>query len=441
MQFSAIFSIQNIILYLFLIIFIWLFLSRKNYSGIERRYFIWAFLFRAFSTPLYILYHEYIQKTGDTFQYYVDSTFLADMFYSTPSRYFKLLFNNIEPYQFPDINENLHFILFQKDSAIVCKIGSLTGIMLNNSFLNMSLLFSVFAFAGCWKLFLIYKKLYPHLIKPLGLAILFIPSVVFWGTSLTKDSLCIGGLGFLVYSLFQLFIFREKKVINLIIIVLCFILFINVKLYILLAVLPALLFSFILKFIQGVQNKFLRISIGPIMILSFFLLVFWGLDLLGSIFINYSFQQIPEMLIRNYKYLAIEGGASSTYDLGTIQPTLQSILPKFPSAVNVTLFRPYIWEIKNPAMAIAALESVITLFITIFVFFRVGIFKCIKLIFKYPGLLFSVIYCIIFAFAIGISSGNFGTLIRYKIPLVPFYFSALVILYSYRRKKEINLVQ
>ena len=39
------------------------------------------------------------------------------------------------------------------------------------------------------------------------------------------------------------------------------------------------------------------------------------------------------------------------------------------------------------------------------------------------------IFTIIFAFAIGISTGNFGSLSRYKIPCVPFFASLLLILY------------
>jgi hypothetical protein len=41
---------------------------------------------------------------------------------------------------------------------------------------------------------------------------------------------------------------------------------------------------------------------------------------------------------------------------------------------------------------------------------------------------FSLIFSLIFAFAVGASSGNFGALSRYKIPCLPFYGAVLAIL-------------
>jgi hypothetical protein len=35
------------------------------------------------------------------------------------------------------------------------------------------------------------------------------------------------------------------------------------------------------------------------------------------------------------------------------------------------------------------------------------------------------------------TSGNFGTLVRYKIPMIPFYISALMIMLESNRKKSV----
>ena len=40
------------------------------------------------------------------------------------------------------------------------------------------------------------------------------------------------------------------------------------------------------------------------------------------------------------------------------------------------------------------------------------------------------VFSLIFAISVGISSGNFGTLVRYKIPLMPFYLAGLYIMQS-----------
>jgi hypothetical protein len=42
---------------------------------------------------------------------------------------------------------------------------------------------------------------------------------------------------------------------------------------------------------------------------------------------------------------------------------------------------------------------------------------------------------VFFAFSVGLTTSNFGALVRYKIPAVPFYLSAILILYQ-RSKQE-----
>jgi hypothetical protein len=128
--------------------------------------------------------------------------------------------------------------------------------------------------------------------------------------------------------------------------------------------------------------------------------------------------------------------------LGELDGTIESLIWLAPAAINVTMFRPYLWEVKNPLMVIAAIESLFTLLFTLYVLFKVR-----QRIFKYvqtPEVVFGLIFSIAFAFGVGISTYNFGSLARYKIPFFPFYFSMLsIILYQFNLEKseEIELMQ
>jgi hypothetical protein len=42
-----------------------------------------------------------------------------------------------------------------------------------------------------------------------------------------------------------------------------------------------------------------------------------------------------------------------------------------------------------------------------------------------------MVFVLILAFGVGTNSGNFGTLVRYKIPLIPFFLSSLFIMRYY----------
>jgi hypothetical protein len=156
---------------------------------------------------------------------------------------------------------------------------------------------------------------------------------------------------------------------------------------------------------------------------------------------KYSLKNIAttSQVTRNY-INSVSGDEGSGYDLGDFDPSLTGMLKKFPAAVNVTLFRPYLWEAKKPIVLINALEAFMFLVITLKVIISVGPLKTWKTIAKDPTIQFCLIFTIVFGFAVGISSFNFGTLSRYRIPCLPFYALALVLIYYKNKPVEFNIL-
>lgn len=132
--------------------------------------------------------------------------------------------------------------------------------------------------------------------------------------------------------------------------------------------------------------------------------------------------------------------AGSGYSLGVLDDSFSSILKLAPAAVNVSLFRPYIWEVRNPLMLLSALESLGLLILTGYVLIRrrMLFFKA----FSDSNVLFCMAFSITFAFAVGVSTFNFGTLTRYKIPLLPFYLLGLIfILYYEKSDRKVEVLE
>jgi hypothetical protein len=127
-------------------------------------------------------------------------------------------------------------------------------------------------------------------------------------------------------------------------------------------------------------------------------------------------------------------GAGSHYSLGELDGTLEGMLQKAPQAINVSLFRPYLWEVNNALMLLSAFESLFIIGFTIYVLGSRR-FALIKHSFK-PITFFCLIFSLTFAFAVGVSTYNFGTLVRYKIPLIPFYLAAIVLLDYYSKSNK-----
>ena len=79
-------------------------------------------------------------------------------------------------------------------------------------------------------------------------------------------------------------------------------------------------------------------------------------------------------------------------------------------------------------MVFSATENFILIIFTLFTLLRVSPFSVLRTLLKEPFLLYCLIFSILFAFGVGIAGTNFGAMVRYKTPLLPFFFSMIYIL-------------
>jgi hypothetical protein len=289
-------------------------------------------------------------------------------------------------------------------------------------------------------MFKTFVSIYPNLHKPLAVAFLFIPSTVVWGSAMFKDTICMFGLGWLTYTTFRIFVNGDFSTRNLLLMALSFYLIALVKVYILVAFVPALCIWLLVTYSRKIRSSSMRWFVNILTITS----CVSGLIFLSQSFASslgrYSLENLANTAKSTQGYInyvsEIEGG--SAYDLGEYDPTLMGMISKFPQAVTVTLFRPFLWEAKKPIMLLSAFESFAFLALFLYVLFGKGIKVLIKQTAKDPNMLFFLIYSLIFAFAVGISTGNFGSLSRYKIPCMPFFAAFLLILFFKNRKTKIK---
>ncbi len=280
-------------------------------------------------------------------------------------------------------------------------------------------------------LFLTFYKIKPHLNKVIAIATLFIPSVIFWGSGLLKDTLTISCLGIATYFIFKMVIDRKFSFLTLVLLVMSLYGLYGIKIYILLIFLPAIiLWVFVFNF-ERIQSKVIRILIAPFV---FTLALGSGYyATMNAVEDNskYAFDTLAKTAqVTAYDIRFWTGrDAGSGYTLGELDGTLTSMIRLSPQAINVSLFRPYLWEVKNPLMLLAALESLFLFVFTVYVVIRSS--GNLLQAFKNPTIIFCLVFSLVFAFAVGVSTFNFGTLMRYKIPLMPFYLLALLFLIDY----------
>jgi hypothetical protein len=420
-------------LYLFVIYFTALVFLQYIKDPVPKKYFLIALSLKfvgAISVGL--VYQFYYKINGDTFSYFsLGSRHIWDAFMESPRLALRLLWDDGN-----DLNaETLKYaarIYYYGDPAsyFIVRVSGLFGLLSFHTYSVISLFFAIFSFTGMWKMYMTFYKLYPHLHKQLALAVFFVPSVFFWGSGILKDSITIGALGWTFYAFYNLFFIKKNMVKNLLILAVSIYIIKVVKIYIILCFTPAVCVWMFIELSNRIKSRNTRLFLQPV-----FLFFAIGMGLMGAYKISednqlYNLENITNTAQITAEWLSyvskMEQG--SGYDLGEFDPSLTGMLKKAPLAIWVTLFRPYLWEAKNLVMLMSAIESFIVLFLTFTTIRKVGFLKCIAITRENPIVLFALIFSFTFAFSIGIATYNFGTLVRYKIPILPFYLSAMFII-------------
>ena len=314
-----------------------------------------------------------------------------------------------------------------------------------DSFWTCTLLFAALSFLGQWLLFLSFFRLFPKLHKLLAIATLFIPGVAFWSSGIMKDSLCMLFIGVIVYAVQNIFLLNRKKGLSIFLLVIGFYMIINLKAYIALALLIAIALYALLTLRSSIKNASTRILVMPFAAIFIFGAALFTMNRIGESLERYSLENLAETAQTYQTYHARTSTAGrgsevrtgSGYNLGQIDfSSPLSLAAKVPAAINVTFFRPYVWEVKNPVMLLSALESLAILLFTIKVIRRTGASRFFYHLVNNKEVLFCISFALIFGFAVGFTTYNFGSLVRYKAPCIPFYLIAIVLINDLPVKKK-----
>jgi hypothetical protein len=314
----------------------------------------------------------------------------------------------------------------------VAAIGSLIGF---NTYSVTALLFAVLSFTGMWAMYMTFAKVRPQVYKELAIAVFFLPSVFFWGSGLLKDSLCLGALGWLFYAFYRGAIEKKNIIRCLIIGVLAAKVITSMKVYILLAFVPPAALWVFNENTERIRSAAVRWVVRPIFIAAGLAVATYAMSAVAATDARFNIDKIgaQSKITADYLQEVSQRENGSGYNIGVQDGTLIGMLKLAPKAIVVSLFRPFLWESRNPTMALSAMEASYFIFLTLRIFYRVGILKTVRAIAGLPVVTLCFVFSLIFAISVGISSGNFGTLVRYKIPLMPFYLAGLYILQSMTR--------
>ena len=489
------------------LIFCWI-IYRSDFfvsSGINIWIRILIFLLKI-STGVFVIFvytHHYSnEKTSDVLHYYKDGEIIANTLQNNPADFIKLMsgigcdteyfytnyFSKMSKWQ------KYHESLFFNDCHTIIRFNAIIQIIsfkVLHAGTVMACFLSYFGLTALYKAFVRFVPEKKTLLIP---AIFLGPSVLFWCSSLFKESLLIFGFGLLINSLFCILFEKKSNWKIFLMLVIGLFISITVKIYILLLFLPPL-FTFVLISKSTIGQKF-------VVYLSVNLLSFVVALLFSNLILNRNF--VKEIIRHQHDFINIaQGGvylykdsvairlsyldrhriiptnkkdtvrilhgssyqkwnnvtesdtvtilnstdtseywnaasiepARSSYFMPHLKYSFSSFVFYTPQALSNVLLRPFIWEAENLYQTLCSIENLIYVMVFILCLIFSDYKKGNKNVFW-----LGVFFCLNLFLIIGFTTPVAGALVRYKVPAIPFFLLSAISIIDVDKAKKIPVL-
>ncbi len=405
------------------------------------KYFIPALAFKLIGCLALCAVYTFYYSGGDVTNYFIAARTYLNAFLNLDFEMFWEMVN----YKSNNISlcnyyyKGYGVIEFSSDDyyALFTTVISIPFVLLGaKSFFCASVLLATVSLLGLWKLYEVFVEEMPQLKKEMAYAAFFIPSVFFWGSGMLKDTYTISAVGFFTYGFYNFFIKKRRKIKFLLYLFCSAYIMLSIKPYVLFALLPGSLIWLNFSRLNKIRSTLLRSVAIPLLLTATALIIMGIFQSLGSVLGEYSLDRIllkaaktQQDLIRGEQY------GSNFHNIGEFEPTLAGISSKILPALEQALLRPYLWDSRNVVMLLSGIENFIILIIIIIVLVKSKFFGVFRLIFSEAILTFMFVFALFFAFSVGLTTANYGALVRLKIPCIPFFVGVLFYCYNHYTAK------
>ncbi len=408
---------------LFLAFFCWLILRLPFFRDehIPRKAFVGAFLLKVLAGFfLWAIYSFYYPMEGhsDAFNYFDEAMILHEALYEDPDAYAAILFGVgtqdpdaqkyiqrtnhwVKPYNYGVMNDNRTIIR----ANMLCRLLSFGYYHVHTA------IFCFCSFLGMMALYKSFVRFVPKKRYGAYFAVFLIPSLVFWGSGVLKEGVLLFGLGFFVHHWVRLI--EERSWWGLPWALLFSVLLITIKTYVLLALIPGLISYGIARSFRG-RHTLTSFLVGH-GVLGFGAL---SLPLLG---VPYNISGMLQLKQKDFYNVAEMHDAGSVIHAPSFDNTME-LLASIPHALWNALFRPHLFEMEKFLYFPPAIENA---------FFLLCLVPVV-LYWKRPSrgvrpfYAWAISFILILGTVIGLVTPVLGAIIRYQIPLLPFYIFVII---------------
>ncbi len=431
LTFFTIIDIAVLLIWLVLILGFGLYKVSKNSGKDYYKDYLKHLFYKIGFAIVFSLYYIFYVKGGDSIAFWDMAGCMNKLFTKSPDLFLNNLYYDYNAPEFInsyDVSTGLppRWIMTEKESFFVGKIVSLFSIITANSYLTISVIFATITANVTWRFYELVLKIFPDSNRWVTYAVLFIPSLSFWCTGISKDTLVVISIFSIVTHVFGLLTGNQKsKIISY-----CLIAFhIWIMFHLRSVVLISLMLPIFIAISSRISNRFrefamfrrfVQLLIGLVSIGGFFV----GIQSYGDEVSVEKYIKEAEVQTKDFNENKLYTGKKYSIEVTDYSPV--GLIKVFPQAIMAGLFRPYIWEALSVSLILNGIESTILIYF-VFKFFTNNRKRRIKMIRENEFLLFSFFFILIFGFITGFSSIIFGVLVRLRAPLLPFLALLLVI--------------
>lgn len=392
------------------------------------RYFAWNVFYKLFFGLIFSLVYLLYYNGGDTTAYFEGSIALNNLFSKSPELYIKhMTSESTIPDFFVDFDTRTTFppgwIYSEKEAFIICKIMSIFTFFCLKSYLAMTFIMSTIVSYASWKLFSLLREYKFTSEKILVIGVLFLPSVNFWCSGISKDSWVLIGVMMLIYHALKIISPQFKAtLLNWIMLLVSAFIIYKIRSFVLYAALFSLAFSLTTRLSNKFGKNDLKIVLLRLILIGTAVFaIFSSIEITDEEEFLESNSFLKEAAVVQHDFATNDTYGSNRYSLGELNFTPMGLAKVAPLAIVIGIYSPFLWEALSSTLIFNGIESTVFLYFT-FVFFRRRARKRIRVIRRNEVLMFALFFVILIAFVTGLASGLFGVLVRLRAILLPFFF-------------------
>lgn len=387
--------------------------AARGMPATERSIVGWAGVLHVLGAPANIGYHAYFYGGGDMFHYQrtgaLLTIYMQDDLGSRLPEVVRLL---------AQLENQVPFEVIGAGTATgsMAALAGLMGLFGLGSLIEIGVVFSMLACAG-WVMF--YLALRPHLLEgqrhSVARAMLLLPSAVFWGAGLLKESIVMGAFGLCASAI--LATHTDRKLLRVVVAVPAVVWLGLFKPYLLIG-LAAGTGGLVLA---SRGTKATRLRIRPLRFLMAAGIALALSAVIARQFPQYDVEDLGEN-IAHLQEVSYRSGGGSTYRMGDATArSLPAQMAFAPYAVVTALFRPFLFEARNIASLASAIEATLVMYFFAVAARRRRLAGLLRITLGSPPLAFCAALTGVLAVGIGLTTTNLGTLARYRMPIYPIF--------------------